>query len=49
MVDMKGGFTDGNNCRETFRDRKDSACDRRGRAGAKASDGDADAEKEGYF
>lgn len=29
MVGMKGGFTDGKNNRETFRDRKDSACDRR--------------------
>ena len=26
MVGMKGGFTDGKNSRETFRDRKDSAC-----------------------
>ena len=29
MFGMKGGFTDGKNSRETFRDRKDSACDRR--------------------
>ena len=29
MVGMKGGFTDGKNSIETFRDRKDSACDRR--------------------
>lgn len=29
MVGMKGGFTDGKNSREIFRDRKDSACDRR--------------------
>lgn len=29
MVGMKGGFIDGKNSRETFRDRKDSACDRR--------------------
>ena len=29
MVGMKGGFTDGKNCRETFRDRTDSTCDRR--------------------
>ena len=29
MVGIKGGLTDGENCRETFRDRKDSACDRR--------------------
>ena len=27
MVGMKGGFSDGKNSRETFRDRKDSACD----------------------
>ena len=29
MVGMKGGFTDGKNSRETFRDRKDSTFDRR--------------------
>lgn len=29
MVGMKGGFTDGKNSRETFRNRKDSVCDRR--------------------
>ena len=29
MVGMKGGFTDGKNSRETFRDRKDSMCVRR--------------------
>ena len=29
MVGMKGGFTDGKNSRETFRDRNDSTFDRR--------------------
>ena len=43
MVGMKGGLTDGENCRETFRDRNDSAFDRRWRAGTKASDGNENA------
>ena len=49
MVGMKGGLTDGENCRETFRDRNDSAFDRRWRAGTKASDGNENAKAAGYI
>lgn len=47
MVGMKGGFTDGKNSRETFRDRKTARAIVDNAAGTKASDGNADAEKEG--
>ena len=40
-------FTDGKNSRETFKIEKDSACDHKIMRGTKASDGNADAEKEG--
>ena len=49
MVGMKGGLTDGENCRETFRDRNDSAFDRRWLAGTKASDGNENATAAGYI